>query len=182
MQDDFNDDGWGCAYRSLQTIISWFRLQGFTAAKVPNHREIQECLVSLGDKPHDFIGTKRWIGSTEVAFVLEALLGISCRIISISSGADMASRASELESHFKIHGTPVMIGGGVYAHTIIGVSRNPDDEANVQYLILDPHYTGKDDLNAILPGKSGWVNWKDNNFWSKTDFYNMCLPLLPASI
>ena len=25
MQDGFNDDGWGCAYRSLQTIISWFR-------------------------------------------------------------------------------------------------------------------------------------------------------------
>ncbi len=25
LQDGFNDDGWGCAYRSLQTIISWFR-------------------------------------------------------------------------------------------------------------------------------------------------------------
>lgn len=25
MQDNFNDDGWGCAYRSMQTIFSWFR-------------------------------------------------------------------------------------------------------------------------------------------------------------
>ena len=25
MQDKFDDDGWGCAYRSLQTLISWFR-------------------------------------------------------------------------------------------------------------------------------------------------------------
>ena len=25
MQDQFDDDGWGCAYRSLQTLISWFR-------------------------------------------------------------------------------------------------------------------------------------------------------------
>ena len=25
MQDRFDDDGWGCAYRSLQTLISWFR-------------------------------------------------------------------------------------------------------------------------------------------------------------
>lgn len=25
MQDNFDDNGWGCAYRSLQTIISWFR-------------------------------------------------------------------------------------------------------------------------------------------------------------
>jgi len=27
MQDQFDDDGWGCAYRSLQTVISWFRRQ-----------------------------------------------------------------------------------------------------------------------------------------------------------
>lgn len=25
MQDNFDDNLWGCAYRSLQTIISWFR-------------------------------------------------------------------------------------------------------------------------------------------------------------
>ena len=75
-----------------------------------------------------------------------------------------------------------MIGGGVYAHTIIGITRDPDEESNVQYLILDPHYTGKDDLNTIQPGKNGWVSWKDNNFWSKTDFYNLCLPLLPSAI
>lgn len=46
MQEGFNDDGWGCAYRSLQTIVSWFRLHGFTSNKVPSHKEIQECLVS----------------------------------------------------------------------------------------------------------------------------------------
>lgn len=30
--------GWGCAYRSLQTIISWFRLQHYTSVPVPTHR------------------------------------------------------------------------------------------------------------------------------------------------
>lgn len=25
MQENFDDNGWGCAYRSLQTIISWYR-------------------------------------------------------------------------------------------------------------------------------------------------------------
>lgn len=30
--------GWGCAYRSLQTIISWFRLQHYTSITVPTHR------------------------------------------------------------------------------------------------------------------------------------------------
>ncbi|GIL51741.1 hypothetical protein Vafri_7664 [Volvox africanus] len=38
MQDRFNDAGWGCAYRSLQTICSWFRLQRYTSKPIPSHR------------------------------------------------------------------------------------------------------------------------------------------------
>lgn len=38
LQDRFNDSGWGCAYRSLQTLVSWFRLQHYTAKPVPTHR------------------------------------------------------------------------------------------------------------------------------------------------
>jgi hypothetical protein len=42
MQDNFNDNGWGCAYRSFQTIFSWFKLQNLTPKHVPSHREIQQ--------------------------------------------------------------------------------------------------------------------------------------------
>ena len=42
MQDNFDDNGWGCAYRSLQTIWSWFVLNGFCDKPVPTHREIQQ--------------------------------------------------------------------------------------------------------------------------------------------
>eukprot|EP00798_Chlamydomonas_sp_ICE-L_P000603 gene603-2029_t len=35
--DRFNDKGWGCAYRSLQTICSWFRLQQYTSRPSPGH-------------------------------------------------------------------------------------------------------------------------------------------------
>jgi len=38
LQDRFNDSGWGCAYRSLQTIVSWFRQQKYTDKPVPSHR------------------------------------------------------------------------------------------------------------------------------------------------
>ena len=34
--------GWGCAYRSLQTIWSWFNLQGYTDKPVPSHVDIQK--------------------------------------------------------------------------------------------------------------------------------------------
>jgi len=42
MQDGYDDSGWGCAYRSLQTIVSWLRLQGYTDKCIPSHSEIQQ--------------------------------------------------------------------------------------------------------------------------------------------
>lgn len=27
---NFRDNGWGCAYRALQTLISWLHIQGYT--------------------------------------------------------------------------------------------------------------------------------------------------------
>ena len=47
MQDKFNDDGWGCAYRSLQTLISWFRLQGYTETKNPTHSQVRTLKYNL---------------------------------------------------------------------------------------------------------------------------------------
>ena len=43
----------------------------------------------------------------------------------------------------------VLLGGGVLAHTILGVCYN-DQTGEIKFLILDPHYTGKDDIHTIL--------------------------------
>ena len=48
MQDRFDDAGWGCAYRSLQTLCSWFRAQHYTSAPVPSHAQIQQTLIDIG--------------------------------------------------------------------------------------------------------------------------------------
>jgi len=178
MQDNFDDDGWGCAYRSLQTLISWFRHQGYTATDVPGHKEIQKCLIDIGDKPAKFLGSKQWIGSTEVGFVLESACSIQSKFISVSSGAQLASKAPDLIAHFESEGTPVMIGGGVYAHTILGVAWDEPTET-CSWLVLDPHYTGSDDLKTILA--KGWCGWKTAKFWNQTAFYNMCLPQRPKN-
>jgi len=39
-------------------------------------------------------------------------------------------------------------GGGVLAHTILGVDWN-EATGDVKFLILDPHYTGADELRTI---------------------------------
>ncbi|XP_012232695.2 ufm1-specific protease 2 [Linepithema humile] len=178
MQDNFDDNGWGCAYRSLQTIVSWYRLQGYTEIPIPSHLKIQQCLVDIGDKPSSFIGSKQWIGSTEVSFVLQTLLNVDIKILRASSGEEMSSLISQLANHFDTHGTPVMIGGGVLAHTILGVSYDEHSEEG-KFLILDPHYTGTDHLSIII--SKGWCGWKTKDFWKKNAFYNMCLPQKPIT-
>lgn len=44
---------------------------------VPEHRDIQEALVKVGDKEQSFVDSKEWIGSFEVSTVLNQLLGVS---------------------------------------------------------------------------------------------------------
>ncbi|PSN53636.1 putative Ufm1-specific protease 2 [Blattella germanica] len=178
-QDRMDDSGWGCAYRSLQTIVSWFRWQGYTDHAVPSHREIQQCLVNIGDKPSSFVGSCQWIGSTEVSFCLESMLGLPSRIISVSSGEELGYKGGELAHHFKHVGTPIMIGGGVYAHTILGVDFNKNS-GELKFLILDPHYTGTEDLGIIQ--SKGWCGWKGVDFWNKTAYYNLCLPQRPRCV
>jgi hypothetical protein len=91
-------------------VLSFFRRQGYTEREIPSHREIQQCLVDIGDKPPSFVGSCQWIGSTEVSFCLESMLDIKSRILSLSSGEELGNLGGELAYHFKIEGTPVMIG------------------------------------------------------------------------
>lgn len=179
MQDSFDDNGWGCAYRSLQTLISWFRHQGYTSKSIPTHKTIQEILVKLGDKPREFLGSRKWIGSAEVAMVIQAYLGVDSRILNVRTGAEMSQMAPDLSMHFTSQGTPVMIGGGVLAHTILGIDHN-EETKELKFLILDPHYTGTEDLQTIQ--SKGWCSWKGVNFWDKKAYYNLCMPQKPAFI
>ncbi|XP_059541654.1 ufm1-specific protease 2 isoform X2 [Myotis daubentonii] len=179
MQDRMDDNGWGCAYRSLQTICSWFKHQGYTERSIPTHREIQQALVDAGDKPATFVGSRQWIGSIEVQLVLNQLIGVTSKILFVSQGSEMASQGRALANHFQSEGTPVMIGGGVLAHTILGVAWN-EITGQIKFLILDPHYTGAEDLQVIL--EKGWCGWKGPDFWNKDAYYNLCLPQRPSII
>ncbi|PIC33689.1 hypothetical protein B9Z55_013577 [Caenorhabditis nigoni] len=177
MQDGIDDNGWGCAYRSFQTIWSWFILNGYTDKPVPSHRDIQQALVNIGDKEQKFVGSRQWIGSTEISYVFNELLKLECRFIATNSGAEVVERARELARHFETSGTPVMIGGNMLAHTILGVDFN-EMTGETKFLILDPHYTGSEDIKTIT--SKGWCAWKPASFWSTDHFYNMVLAQPPT--
>ncbi|KAF6202741.1 hypothetical protein GE061_003143 [Apolygus lucorum] len=178
MQDGEKDDGWGCAYRSLQTIFSWFRWQGYVSSQVPSIKEIQEILVRIKDKPDSFVGSKQWIGSQELCYVLDETANVMCRIIHVPSGKGMLDERYAIAAHFEEQGTPIMVGGGQYAYTILGIAcgETPNE---TRFLILDPHYVGPHDLKTIL--KKNGIAWKAVDMFKNGQFYNMCLPLASST-
>ena len=152
-----DDRGWGCAYRSLQTLVSYFYLNGYIEEKynnsntsahydnnpyffIPTHEEIQRLLVSIGDKPSSFLNSREWIGSFEVGYFLAERCKIQWKNLHLESSADLASNrvAKQISQHFAAQGTPIMLGGGNLAYTILGINWSEEHE-EVQYLILDPH-------------------------------------------
>lgn len=184
MQDKIDDSGWGCAYRSLMTLLSWCVFQRYTsfppANDLPKHADIQRALVAVGDKPSGFVDKHEWIGANEVCYALDELTGVQSKILHVASGADVsAERGREFAAHFDQQGTPIMIGGGVLAWTMLGIARNKLTGQCV-YLILDPHYKGRDDLQTIQ--SKGWVAWKSEDIFDSSAFYNFCLPQRPDTV
>uniref|UniRef100_A0A183BIB1 WD_REPEATS_REGION domain-containing protein n=1 Tax=Globodera pallida TaxID=36090 RepID=A0A183BIB1_GLOPA len=140
---------------------------------IPSHRQIQQCLVAIGDKKPNFVGSNKWIGSLELSFCLDSMFNISSKILSSKSGADLGEHARALIYHFESGGSPVMIGGGQLAHTILGVDYNVR-LGDCQYLVLDPHYTGRDNLDEM--GLVNRIRQRElNSLVSKALFKEQCV-------
>ncbi|XP_057971758.1 probable Ufm1-specific protease isoform X2 [Malania oleifera] len=110
---------------------------------------------------------------------------VSCKVINVRSGAELPEKCRELALHFENQGTPIMIGGGVLAYTLLGVDYN-DVSGDCAFLILDPHYTGADEHKKIINGCwCGWkkaVDSKGRNFFLQDKFYNLLLPQRPNMV
>ena len=175
-QDGESDDGWGCAYRSLQTLSSYILLNTNRPGEVPSIRQIQETLVALGDKPSSFVGSREWIGSFEVSMVLQKLFEVECAVLHAANGGDVAALLPALRRHFATFGSPIMFGGGAYAYTLLGVAEDPVDSSKSRFLILDPHYKGADELKLVTTPKNKAVYWTGAEHFKPQSFYNFCCP------
>jgi Ufm1-specific protease 2 len=153
----------------------------------PRCREIQTFLNKIGDKDASVIGSRQWVGAIELGLVLQAELALEYRVIHVASGSEMPKKAAEIAAHFRTEGTPIMIGGGVLAYTLLGIEWDTESD-DTAFLILDPHYTGEDVAEPILKGK--WVGWKQlgqqaaagGPLFRKEAFYNLLCPLRPRAL
>ncbi|KAJ8389303.1 hypothetical protein AAFF_G00121680 [Aldrovandia affinis] len=176
--DGQDDRGWGCGYRTLQTISSWLdmsRLHVRTNRPPPSLPKVQEALVTIGDKPPSFLGSREWIGTFEAALVLDHFYNVPCRIVHVRAGGpELEGVAQELHQHFQAHGSPVMMGGDRdnSSKGILGVCTSAQGS---HVLVLDPHYCGPP-LDRESAQRLGWVSWKKVASLDHSSFYNLCLP------
>ena len=179
--DGVDDRGWGCGYRSLQTMCSYaFNARSVVdpvtpGGRVPSIAKIQETLVKVGDKPASFAGSREWIGTVEAAVVMDELLSVSCRLLHLSPGESPAHIETALHDHFRKNGGPIMIGGDVdnASKTLIGVALGNGIQAT-RLLIADPHFIADQTNSGHAP-----IQWAESrDIFNSDSFYNFCLPLL----
>ncbi|XP_017388870.1 inactive Ufm1-specific protease 1, partial [Cebus imitator] len=170
--DGLDDRGWGCGYRTLQTLCSWPEGQ---PEGVPGLAAVQAALEDLGDKPPGFRGSQDWIGCVEASLCLAHFGETQGRLCHVPRGAGLHGELERLYSHFAGGGGPVMVGGDADARSkaLLGVCIGSGTEAYV--LVLDPHYWGAPKSPSELQA-AGWVGWREiNEAFDPNSFYNLCL-------
>lgn len=177
--DGLDDRGWGCGYRTVQTMASWL-FYNCTLAKghhtlAPNILDMQQALVSVGDKSELFSGSREWIGTVEASLVLDYFYDVPCKIAHIRGGDLDRALIRELWEHFERQGSPVMMGGGTdnSSKCVLGVCSN--DKVGGSVLIVDPHYYGPQ-LDRGELHRRGWVAWTKLSSLDHSSFYNLCMP------
>ncbi|KAI4808590.1 hypothetical protein KUCAC02_000647 [Chaenocephalus aceratus] len=178
--DGQDDRGWGCGYRTIQTMASWI-CNNCVALKnkhtpPPNLLEIQQALVTMGDKPSSFSPSRDWIGTFEASLILDYFYDVPCKLVHVrGGGAELEHVAvEELHRHFEKHGSPVMMGGDRdnSSKGIFGVCTGGDGS---YLLVVDPHYYGCQ-LEKMELQRRGWVAWKRVSSLDQSSFYNLCMP------
>lgn len=178
--DGQDDRGWGCGYRTIQTIASWICLNRSLSKDKnrlpPRIPEVQQALVNMEDKPGSFLSSKEWVGTFEASLVLDFFYDVPCKLVHVRcGGAELEHVAVEaLHHHFEKHGSPVMMGGDRdnSSKGIVGVCTG---DKGSYLLVVDPHYFGPQREPAELQ-RRGWVAWKKISSLDQSSFYNLCMP------
>ncbi|XP_055316574.1 probable Ufm1-specific protease 1 isoform X1 [Sitodiplosis mosellana] len=184
--DNYNDVGWGCAYRTLQSMCSWIAKNRnamdvdanhhIGTNDIPSIEEIQQTLVNINDKPPEFLNSTDWLGALEIFYVIDTLYDISCRIQHIPSCHDIKKYSNILKFYFENFGGLVMMGGDLDASSkMIAGIHIVDNDAYL--LVVDPHYVGvPKSVDDLID--QGYIRWQHTSDFVDSSFYNLCLPQL----
>jgi hypothetical protein len=192
--DDLNDTGWGCGYRTTQSICSSLQ-QILKKGKVPTIPEIQEILIKIGDKNESFLNSRSWIGTLEVqlstkifnvltnfsyhfqcSYVIDEIFGTPCYLHHVKSFEGLKSKKDELVRHFSNEQSClIMMGGDIDASSKGIVGTHVSHDSQIFLLVVDPHFVGHPKSAQELIDK-GYVKWYAEDEFLDQSFYNFCMP------
>ena len=172
-----NDNGWGCSYRNIQTIISCYKKYYNPSTNTPNISEIllffkknrkSSKSRELWIEPYDIARylnffDNKLIGNhyvyvtndtdfskilkTDVAFYLNDNLIIN----------DFSKLYSIIKQHFKNTKLPVVIDDGVFSYCFTMDNNNKDNNKDT-ILLIDPHQPNN-------PVQVKTIGFLKNRFW-----------------
>jgi hypothetical protein len=147
-----NDKAWGGGYRALQTLISWYILNGKAKLEIPNLNDIKSHLIYLGRYSSKSFKANhnRQITLTDLAMVIGYLIDTKTEIISHPNTKELMKI---IHNNLLENKSPIVISFDSYImYTIIGV-----DLITERLLILNHLYSGKPALFYII--KANVCKW-----------------------
>lgn len=177
-KNNFNDVGFGCSYRNIQTIISALKLFYFNTLIVP---DIEELLKEIKPGYKDIIATSNikslWIEPHDIYDYFYKHLGMrGNRILYCVSMFDIKKMLNERDiskyevflhkirfdkvlqifvNHFKESKLPIVIDDGVYSYLISEIYK-----CKKKFVLIDPHTFDK---NSAVTVKD--IDFLKNSFW-----------------
>ncbi|XP_070499518.1 probable Ufm1-specific protease 1 [Chironomus tepperi] len=175
--DGINDVGYGCGYRTVQSICSMLKKKLNSEKSVPSLLDIQKVLVKFGDKDERILNSRSWIGTLEGSYVIDELFNVPCYIVHISHDEKISSKRSDIMKYFKEQGGLIFMGGDsdASAKMITGIHIAQDDKLFLQ--VVDPHFSQIPKNPHEIVNK-GYVKWYAENDFIENSFYNLCMPKL----
>lgn len=180
--DNFDDCGFGCSYRNLQTILSAYLLNNKNKFEIPT---IQSILYYFFPDYKNMSKKNLWIEPVQVSKYLKEIYDLNTlNILYIINDTDIENMLHTdieyyIESntiynsdefndllnilllHFKNSNLPVIIDDGIYSYCLLNIDIN-----NNKITISDPHTMNSDN---VLKTKE--LTFFQNKFWM------ICIPL-----
>lgn len=173
--DNFNDCGFGCSYRNIQTILSAYSLEN--NINIPN---IEELLKYFNPNYKNMYNKQLWIEPLDISKYLLDKFDIKSEnllyVISDSDGDNILksdinyyiknnsiynnfNKLKELLiSHLNTSNLPIVIDDGIYSYCLYKIHNN-------EIILLDPHT-----INSNNVIKKENINFLKNKFWM------ICIP------
>lgn len=163
--DKFNDKHWGNGYRALQTMLSWFLLNGYSNFEIPNLEDIQKILICLGQKNLSIFSKNKIINLSDIGMSFSYIVDSELEIIAFRNRKEFEENLEDLKDCVTHYKSPLLISVssdllGIY--TVLGINIINEDLSASQLLILNHNYSGNSSpFNIIKSGVCKWLKLTD---------------------